>query len=150
MDIHHNQGLTSSQTEPERRTTLSLPSSLQLPPNLRVSCRVAPRTIQLGVVRAGPLSTGFTLMGQLGFKAIWKEFSDWFCLGFVSFQINAGLGWHWCLLTYASAFVNWKFRRDYGEITVGTTAATSVRHTTYLLWTLLFFQCDTLPFLISL
>ena len=27
--------------------------SLQLPPNLRVSCRVAPRTVQLGVVRTG-------------------------------------------------------------------------------------------------
>ena len=29
--------------------------------------------------------------------------------------------------------MNWKFRRDYRVITVGTTVATSVRHATYLL-----------------
>ena len=73
MDIHHNQVLTSSQTEPERNPTLSpLLSSLQLPPNLRVSA-VAPRTIQLGAVRTGGVEivlTGFTVMGQLGFKGI--------------------------------------------------------------------------------
>ena len=54
MGIHHNQVLTSSQTEPERNPTLSpLPTSLQLPPNLRVSCIVALRTVQLRVVRTG-------------------------------------------------------------------------------------------------
>ena len=52
MDIHHNQVLTGSQMEPERNPTSSpLLSSLQLPPNLRVSCRVAGATVHLGVVR---------------------------------------------------------------------------------------------------
>ena len=82
--------------EPERNPTLSpLPSSLQLPPNLRVSCRVAPRTVQPGVVRTGgveivlPIIDRFYSDGSIGFYV--RGFEKSF---YLSFRIKSGLGWH--------------------------------------------------------